>query len=250
MPDPQAVAASNPAAHWYAPLSDAIRQAHAAARAQFGDPLPAVVTEAFAEASVTATALRCVRDTRLPRADAAHPGVLSDIVARRLAELACATVGELAVAVRSWAYGAGHVLEEAGRAGLDPAQWAARLASADPRPAVAVLLDSAALPGHRAADLHESLRARCAQLRAGLDTEWDGAANVVRAALPLLTRPVADIAVAMAMGADEHCPDVVIRRFVYRRFAEAVPEGLTPRHLERSRAIVDEAVGEAVGGMR
>jgi hypothetical protein len=197
----------------------------------------AIVAEAFAEASVTALALRAA--VRAMPADAPGDPVIDSITARRGAELALEAAGELLLAVPSWR---GPDLSQAPRAAVSSAGWSTRLSEHDVVAAVTAALAGCSLPDERAADLKATVAERIAALAAGMPDEWQGAPDVRSAGLPLLCRAVADVLLAAAMGADAACSDVALRRFTYRRFGERVPEGLTARHLERSRALVSSAL--------
>jgi hypothetical protein len=206
-----------------------VADAHTAAGANHIGALPVTVAEALTEAAVTALAVHRAAGTPGDR-------VIAALVTRRVGELVLATVAELALDVPGW--DPFTTLRHARRLLAGSDRWAETLAGGPLVASVAALLGDAAFPADRAADLHKALAQRCAAVAAGLTEEWAGPPDVLAAGLPLLGRPVADVALAVALANDLDVSDVAVRRFVYRRFGETTAEGLTGRHLDRSKELL------------
>lgn len=226
----------------WAVVVEAVRQAHAAlsetgeARGigeTAGGVLAPAAAEALTEASVAGLALRAAAEHRWED-DRILP---VDVLGRHLAELALEALTGLAVAVPG-RIEVGPAIDRVARIAGRSLDWFD--ASVDPgrRAALRASLDNAGLPESRAEDLLAAVVRRVEELRVALAEEWSPQPDVCLAGLPLFSRPVADVLALVALSHDSRCSDVVMRRFIYRHLGRSAPEGLTPRHLERSAEIL------------
>jgi hypothetical protein len=233
VPDADPVAVAAECFRWCA---DSVVTARSAAERAYPDGVPVTVVESLVESAVTAAALRAAAEHAT-----AVQAPLELVLRRRLPELALTTLAELSAGIPAWS--AADAVAGVTAVVPEPRAWERAMLGAGLVPAVRALLTTAALPDARGEDLAASLAERCRRLSAGLEDEWGGPPDVRAAGLPILTRPIADVLLIVAMGADERVSDVMIRRFAYRRFAEPAPEGLTPRHLQRSAELLDDFAG-------
>ncbi|GAA0823036.1 ATP-grasp domain-containing protein [Streptosporangium amethystogenes subsp. fukuiense] len=216
-----------------ASVAEKVRQAYAALNPAGSGALAPVAAEALTEASVAGFALRAAETHRwddgriLP----------AEVLERHLAELAFEALTAVALAAPG-RIDVGASMDEVARAAGRDLDWFDAPEDPGRRDALRASLDIARLPESRADDLKATLARRVEQLRDALDDEWSPQPDVCLAALPLFSRPVADVLVFVALGCDTRCSDVVLRRFGHRYLGRQAPEGLTTRHLERSAEIL------------
>jgi len=218
---------------------NSVRAAHAALSATDSGALAPAVAEALTEACVTGLALRAAAGHSWD-AETLPAAVLD----RHLAELALEALTGLVVAVPGRIRVGESIDQIAGIAGRS-LDWFDATPDPGRRQALRAALEGARLPETRAEDLKNAVAQRVEQLQAALTEEWSPQADVCLAGLPLFSRPVADVMVLVALGDDVTCSDVVMRRFSYRQLGRPAPEGLTPRHLERSAEILADVLDGA-----